>query len=347
MAKQHLKQIRRLTQALMISGLLNVAFGGLLVYWMYLEVPPTPYCVLKPTERLQGHTPLAAHHSISEVVKHFKTLSYPQLVTKLSSDQHVEDGYSERNLALAALVTFHHFDLRSALSGYSQPSQHRTLVYDDPADRAPHEIVIYPGLSFQQYQAIIHYADTEKWPFTAQGLFSLIKKEKEVDPSLCDTFFQTPEFLSVELLFSRLNVTVGRHELLKMLSEGDWDQLSAFTEQQRAAQDLSQNRRRRFVLDYLKKGSVAAAEVLIKTDRDFALRQVDDRQVLALLGSEEVSSQEEVLPLPEQEKLYVVQKGDSLWKIAHRFEVTILALKEYNHLQSDTLRPNMTLKIPY
>ncbi len=43
---------------------------------------------------------------------------------------------------------------------------------------------------------------------------------------------------------------------------------------------------------------------------------------------------------------YVVKKGDSLYKIAKRFGVTVSSLKKANGLWSDTIYPSMKLKIP-
>jgi hypothetical protein len=51
-------------------------------------------------------------------------------------------------------------------------------------------------------------------------------------------------------------------------------------------------------------------------------------------------------PHPSSPRFYIIQEGDSLWKIAHRFHVDIETLKNHNQLQSDLLKPGTTLKIP-
>ncbi|MEM9243001.1 MAG: LysM peptidoglycan-binding domain-containing protein [Pseudomonadota bacterium] len=43
---------------------------------------------------------------------------------------------------------------------------------------------------------------------------------------------------------------------------------------------------------------------------------------------------------------YTVKKGDSLFAIAARHNSTVKAIKQYNHLKTDTIVPGMTLKIP-
>lgn len=45
-------------------------------------------------------------------------------------------------------------------------------------------------------------------------------------------------------------------------------------------------------------------------------------------------------------KEYTVQAGDTLWSIARRYDTTVDAIKQLNHLQSDTLSIGQTLQIP-
>ena len=47
-----------------------------------------------------------------------------------------------------------------------------------------------------------------------------------------------------------------------------------------------------------------------------------------------------------QMKQYVVQKGDSLYMIAKRFNVSVDDLKKHNHLYSNMIYPNQILLIP-
>ncbi|MEZ0117232.1 UNVERIFIED_ORG: LysM repeat protein [Heyndrickxia coagulans] len=42
---------------------------------------------------------------------------------------------------------------------------------------------------------------------------------------------------------------------------------------------------------------------------------------------------------------YKVQKGDSLWKIAKKYNTSVDALKSTNHLASDTIYPNQVLNV--
>lgn len=46
------------------------------------------------------------------------------------------------------------------------------------------------------------------------------------------------------------------------------------------------------------------------------------------------------------EETYVVKAGDSLWKIAQKYETTVEALKNVNNLTSDIITPGQVLQIP-
>ena len=47
----------------------------------------------------------------------------------------------------------------------------------------------------------------------------------------------------------------------------------------------------------------------------------------------------------EPQHAHVVRKGETLWSIAHRYHVTIGALKRWNHLGDDDIRPGEALRV--
>lgn len=65
-----------------------------------------------------------------------------------------------------------------------------------------------------------------------------------------------------------------------------------------------------------------------------------------------VLSTGQVLTIPKQETsninniIYIVQKGDSLWSIAKKYNITVAELKEFNGLTSNSLSLNQELIIP-
>lgn len=463
-----------MTIALIVSGALNIALLACLFYWTMKDHTPTPYFELKPADKHEQQMPLAIDHSNSDVIRCFRKMPMGYLIARLRNTQMVENGYAQRDLALACLTDFYHFDLERALLGYAQPDQKRTIVYGRRRNGEPAELIVYPGLSERQYDAIISFATTERWPLTSRGLFlSLLKqREQPPDPSLRDAFFLTPEFLAVETLFSRSDVPADKSALLNVLLEGDWTVLATFVGQQRASQDLSPARRQRFLLDYIRGNSSAAARLMLKTDESLAVLKLDDShviQILQLLDQKTPEAEKFALslltsprsnavwkeaaarlyayagePMPEKyhhhaalsrfmpahaiiavnnepivpavpkapesknlpqmssgtppgssgpvkggdsskkpfapikpptikqpvikpsvvrnapppknlppanrgirrERLYIVQQGDSLWKISRRFDVEIETIKAHNKLDSDFLKPGRPLLIP-
>lgn len=442
MEKNHIEQIKHLTRALMLSGAFNIILLSLFFYWIIKESPPTAYCELKPIEK-KNLAMIPLDKSNIDVINSFKTLNRDQLIAKLSSTQLFENGYSQRDLALGYLISIHHFDLMRSLHGKTLPEAPRTITFSTTPDGKRQEILVYPGLSENHYQAIIQFANTEKWPLTSQGIFLALKEHlDDKDPSLVDAFILTPEFLAVDMLFNRLEPSVDKKELLTVLKDGDWQRLVNLVENQRSLQDLSPSRRQSFLLEYIQLESKAAANLLLKTDYAFALKKLDDDNILKILNllpektpeaqqfakdllksprrdavrqmaanrfdgqttlpiesetqQRDTSSHlipQQTLTLIKQEtkkldvkknvkqhlpavtkptsqtlvkatssskipiklpkvrsltsdKLYIIQEGDSLWKISRRFNVDVETIRKYNHLQSDFLKPGTPIRLP-
>ncbi len=191
------KKIRHLSLALIVSGVLNIGVLSLLLYWVLRERPPTPYCELKPASSEQQQIPLADQRGCAEVLAQLSQLSFPQLVSGLSHAQLIENGYAERDLALACLMAFHHFDIQRALPKSIQPKQKRLLAWKPKGQEKTIMLVVYPDLMQQQFDILIQFAKTERWPLTAEGLFLLLKDQKKkntFDDHLIETFVLTPEF---------------------------------------------------------------------------------------------------------------------------------------------------------
>lgn len=275
---KHLLQIRRLTLVLILSGFLNIILFSLIIFSFVRERPPTPYCSLKPAGQEEQQSPLAIDLSNSEVLQVYGQLPYYQLIPKLENKQLVDNGYSVRDLALGCLVKFHYFDLSRALHGQEKPKQNRNISFGKGR-----EIVVFRDLTEEQYDAIVRFSKTERWPMTSQGLFLLLQ-QGNLDNSLVDAFLQTKEYMTVEMLFNRSESKVLKSEILKVLMEGSWEMLAAFASQQHTLQDLSPPRRQSFLLQYIDNNSAAAAYLLLKTDGSFASQKLDDVHVIKILS---------------------------------------------------------------
>ena len=446
-------KIRRLSTALIVSGALNIAVLSLLYFHVVQERPPTPYCELKPAN---DGTPLTDYRGSAEIITQLHKLPFQQLLNKLNDTQLVENGYTERDLALACLVSFYHFNIERALPSVNSSGQKRIFTWKNRATGENEVLTLFSGITTSQFNQILQFAKTEQWPLTTEGLFLALQKqngEQNIDPSLMETFMLTPDFWTVERLFNRFSPTIRKQKIMELLLEGNWTLFKNFVDQQRQLQDLSDARRQKFLLDYIKVRSESAAELILQTDYDFAVKKMDDPQVVALLqilpkkvdneryakemltsprslsvwqqaslrlyeyagesiptdwnyqssvarftpdevghapssvedkgvSKPVVQVQELVKPSPPRivakpeikptakpevrviankqapmkppavkpktppYRLYIVQEGDSLWKISRRFGVDVEVLKERNQIQSTAIKPGTVLKIP-
>lgn len=281
-----IKRNRHLSFALIISGVINIAVLSALLFWMLRERPPTPYCELKPAALDEQQIPLADQRGCREALAQLSKLSFTALAAKLTNGQMIENGYAERDLALACLIAFYHFDIQRALPKDTQPQQKRILTWKPNEAKDGINLTVYPDLSDRQFDALARFAQLERWPLTPEGLFLSLKdrkKNNDIDDHLVETFVLTPEFWTVELLFNRRGARVGKREILDLLLESDWAQLKGFVDQQRQLHDSSDARRQKFLLDYLKAGSRASALLLLKTEWEFSVKKLDEPQVLSIL----------------------------------------------------------------
>ena len=361
---------RWLLQSLILSLALNIGLfvALLLVASRGSDLPAPPSPAMRETAR-----PLTNH----QLLEQYMQASYFQLLTLLTDDELVEEGYAKRDLALGALVTFYHLHLERALGNLSLQKRRILIAHPQREEKIPFDL--FPGLEECHYQALLHFLQTEKWPFTPFGLFQLIKRSQPFpDPTLIEALSHSAELQSLITLFKESGMQIALGPLVQMITQGDWEILQNFYSQQRLLPDLTPQRRRTLILEYLKERSPLAARIFIEADADFASKRLSDEQILLLFDlypaqtsfleafakqilisprSDSVwkrasSTLGKALPSSEQpeeilkaDDTYTVQEGDSLWKIARKCRTTVDALKESNHLESDRLRPNMILKL--
>lgn len=290
-------RFRFLTLALIFSGALNIALVAAFAYFMIQETPVA-------ATRLGKKEVVTTN---AQIFASMSRLSFRELVSYLTNRDLVEEGYTKRDIALAALAAYHHFNLEKALS--APPSQVRRLILSEGQT-----IDVYPALSEDEFEAIIRFAYQEKWPLTSKGLFALLQTQKGVgDESLEHAFLLTPEFYAIQVLFQKTEAPQEPHVLLNLVVEGSWDLLEKFAKDQSQILDFSVERRRSLLLGYLALHSPTAAHLLLRTDFAFAHKRLEDRSLLDLLALLKKQSEEgtkfciELLRSP---------RSDAIWQAA-------------------------------
>jgi len=393
-----IQRTKWLTQALIISGALNIGLLATFVYFVLQDRQHALAVDLKPHIK-EPHT---FSSSNEQSLRAYSLLPYQELLLRLENNDLLEEGLRKRDIALSCLVAFHHFNLEKALGGINV--QKRKIPLQHPNGLESIDVRIFPGLADFQFQAILHYAKTEKWPLTSQGLFYEMKRSlTSQDVSLLEAFYLSSEFHAVETLFSRSGFPIACQTIIDLLCEGDWKTVADLTRSQERALDFSVEKRRSFLLDYLHDGSPIAAELLLKSDQEFVVKNLSDTDLLMILDRlshhapqveflakellvspradavwEKAASilyflSHEAIPdpydhgqalarfmpgikrVPQQivadqpiieKKLHIVEVGDSLWKIARKYRVTVNEIMRVNQLESEHLRLGKQLIIP-
>lgn len=291
------KKFKFLSLALIFSGGLNVALLVALTFYMF-EKTSLPSTIMGKKEVLITKT---------QVFNSMSRLTFRELVSFLTNRELIEEGYTKRDLSVAALVAYHHFNLEKALS--AKPSQVRTLALS-----SGQTLDVFPGLLDEQFDAIIRFAYQEKWPLTAKGLFHLLQAQKPPrDESLEQAFALTPEFHALQVLFQKMRAPFETAMLIDLASEGSWELVEGYSKEQREVVELTEEKRRSLLLEFLKHHSPTAANLLLKTDFSYAVKKLDDKQTLDLLVLLKKQSEEgtkfciELLKSP---------RSDAVWQAA-------------------------------
>lgn len=383
MQPQWEKKSRFLTQLLIWSGALNIGLLSSLVYLVLRDRPETISFDLKPVSSTK-----IVQVTNQEILRQFSTLSWAELISQLDNVELLEEGYKKRDLALASLVAFHGLDIERALQGSFIQKRGVALARKEGPEEI--NIILYPGLSEDQFAAIRRFIQTERFPYTALGLFYEVQHSVTPrDPALLEAFYLTPEFNSILTLCQRTGVNLPKEFLIEMIAQGDWKTLHRFEAEQKDAMDLTPDRLKKLLLSYVRCRSGLAAKILLQWDREFILRRLDDRDLIAfldlfkeasppltdllkelmmsprsdavwkkaaeqlhaftgLLPAEPLPTEQTSAPVEvkQEEKKHTIAYGENLWKIARKYKVSIEALRQANHLETDKLREGKTLIIP-
>jgi LysM repeat protein len=273
------KQIRFLTQILIVSGALNVVLFTAFFYFLWAR----PLTLDKSGQSAYLEINEIKKKNLIEEIEKLESLSLNDLVGYLEDNQLVEDGYRVRDLSLASLVKWHFFDVQRALDGITL--QKRKIFYDFKGEKK--ELVLFPGLEDSHFSQVNQFFNREKWPLTPEGLFLLIKHDSispEQKSSLEVAFFQTPHFLMMEQLFLRANQgSFSKEFIIQILIEGDWILLEDFFVSEKDIKDFSEKKMQEVLLNYSLRGSKKAAYFLLETDPYFVRKQISDDHVIAFL----------------------------------------------------------------
>jgi len=266
-----IKKIQRLTGALIVSGGLNLAL--LVAYFYPTNSKKAPIAAAVETATISKGT--------LKTLNEFFPLGRDELIGELSNCESVEDGYKVRDLALSALVTWHHFNIEKALPAH--PFQRRQLALID-REGEHFEISLFPGIGDAQFGAICDFARLEAWPLTTKGLFFELAHREERPESLKQTFYLTREFHTVEVLFHHILNPIAKESLLELIIEGGYERLAAFSARHPLLDEITASDRREMLLDYVGGGSSRAADLLLTLEPEWALHGLDDEHLISLLA---------------------------------------------------------------
>ena len=264
-------------QTLILSAALNVVLIGIFFYFLILG-NPLHFCFQPEEDAKIEKTPLSPAFLVR-----LQTLSFDHLVELLADRRMVEQGYRVCDFAAAALATFYDFDVPRALGKRSLPM--RKWDFDETA------FTLYPGLKEEDFDKLTAFAQTEIYPFTTKGLLRLIAAN-EKDTQLLSYFCHSPEFILLERLFARTELPISKGTLLGMVKEGGWERFEDFYRQQEQTCDFSDRARRKLLVEYIEGGSKTAAYLLLVADPEFALNQLEDKDVAAMLDLMDVKTPE-------------------------------------------------------
>lgn len=341
--------LKRLQRLLLASGLLNICLVTLLLS-MWLKAPSFDLPVSRKSD-----PPLARHTSSGQLMISFLEMPFEQLSCKLEEKEPVECGYLQRDFALSSLCSKFYFDIERALFGKNLEVRHVRIEGCEQLGT----FSLYPGLSNKDFEALAHFAKTERWPFTPEGLFlKLRQSQSNLPKSLINAFVMTDFFKEIHKKFPHLKSL----EVLGMMLEAGWETAVEARHSLHSTDALTA---------LIAGGSQTAAKLILETESEYALRRLSDTtifQIFDLLGKDHplsVSFAQKILKTPRgddvwqlakeqtvepesfpEDYLYMVQEGDSLWKIARKHKTNVQEIKSCNNLESDILHPGKILKIP-
>lgn len=297
--------------------------------------------------------------------------SLEEVVALLNEDRLLY-GYPLKIWALSIAIHMYHVDISPVLS-------HAVEFVEL---RSGGRRWLLPQISLQEFQAVQQFLSLEKYPFTSLGMFLLLAQEYRegiVEEGCYYAFCCIPEFLYFRTLLAGADTQVTSLEsLVGMVIRGGHDLFFSLCNDQTRVANISDADRRHVLWEYIQRDEPLAADLLLVHDEDWVLHELSDpmlRHFLSVLSPHSVHRQALVTrvlhsprnyvmntmelnedatllhqesPLAPQPKYieYAVVQGDSLWLLAHRFQVKIQDIMDANHLTHDRLSLGQVLRIP-
>ena len=355
------QKIKMLTNLLVVSVGLNIAFFGTNVYQRTAYKVDALYSKELPVVSLCKEQ--------CELLQQFFHMSFDELVLELSNYTQVSDGYKVCDLALAILSTYHYLDLEKALMGESLEEREVTFIHADGGERFL--LSLYPDVKQYHYTLIKGFIKEVKYPFTTEGLFARLKVEKEASSTnLVAAFVHAKEFIAIYTFMHRFFNDLPKEKLVLTLIEGGYQDIERFYYLYLENMDKPKEMIRYFLKTYARFKSKYAAEMWLQIDEDYILHQLSNEEIeeiVALsdnqsflkkindgvrncnvrkMAEQKLSSSKVPKAPPIEQSTYTVQNGDSFWKIAHKNGLSIDQIKNANGLTSDVLRPGQVIILP-
>lgn len=354
-------KMKLLTKLLVVSIGLNIAFLGTFIYNHSIKHSAYKYSNQLPMVSLQKEH--------SDLLQQFFHMSFDELVLELSNQGEISDGYKVCDLSLAILASYHYLDLEKALMG--EALEEREVIFTHKDGGEQFSLSLFPDVKPYHYSLIKGFIQEVKYPFTAEGLFAKLKVQQENAPTqLVASFMLTKEFIAIYTFVHRFFDPLHKEELVLTLIQGGYQDVERFYYLYLENMDKPKEMIRYFLKTYTRFKAPFAAEMWVKIDEEYILHQLTNEEILEILAlthnqqflqkvndgvrRKEVrrAAEKKLFCEPKDEKedisvnTYTVQSGDSLWKIAQKYGVTIKEIEEVNHLTSHILKPGQVIELP-
>jgi LysM repeat protein len=307
--QQWAKRTLFLIRLLIFSGALNI---GLLSSFVYYIIRGKEISTVGGQKGKGIKQKKVVRDSNAERLSDFATMSYEGLIKLIDNQEAVQDGYKVRDLALASLATFHCFNIEKALQGFIFSK--RTVFFQRKGGPEQVAITLYPGLGDDSFQAIDHFIKTEKFPFTAKGLFLELQQQKMPrEEALLDAFYLSQEFSIVMMLFTRSGLPLPKEYVVDLLVSGDWDFIEGFASNQKYCQDSLADQLKALLTYFIQCRSLMGAKILLRWDLQFIAKNFLDGDLVFFLDLFCENSPDLDLLL---KNLIVSSRSDLIWKKA-------------------------------